>query len=188
MKIISTPIPSVVILEPQVYGDERGFFLETYNQEKLHDLDFTHEFVQDNLSFSRHGVLRGLHYQWPLAQGKLVQCVHGEIWDVALDIREDSPTFGKWHAETLTEGNHRALYIPEGFAHGFAVLSEIALVSYKCTAPYRHSQDCGIIYNDPQFNIHWPVRDPQLSPKDSTLPKFKEVDATRRPQFNSETI
>jgi len=185
MNLIKTAIPGVVVLEPQVFGDERGYFLETYNEEKLADLDFPHIFVQDNLSFSRKNVLRGLHYQWPLAQGKLVQCPHGEIWDVALDIRQGSPTFGQWHAEILSEGNHKALYIPEGFAHGFAVLSETALVAYKCTAPYRHEQDAGIIFNDPQFNLPWPIENPQLSPKDERLPKYKEVDESRRPLFDT---
>lgn len=183
MKLIETTIPGVVVLEPQVFGDDRGYFLESYNQEKLADLGFNHTFVQDNQSFSRKGVLRGLHYQWPLAQGKLVQCIQGEIWDVALDIREGSPTFGQWFAETLTGENHKALYIPEGFAHGFAVLSETALVAYKCTAPYRHEQDAGIIYNDPQFNIPWPIETPQLSPKDEKLPKLSEVEQARLPLF-----
>lgn len=183
MKLIETSIPGVVVLEPQVFGDERGYFLETYNLEKLTDLEFTHEFVQDNLSYSRKGVLRGLHYQWPLQQGKLVQCVQGEIWDVAVDIRQGSPTFGQWHAETLSEGNHKSLFIPEGFAHGFCVLSETALVAYKCTAPYRQSDDSGIAYNDPEFNIPWPISDPQLSPKDQQLPKYIEVGENRRPQF-----
>lgn len=183
MKLIETPIPGVVVLEPQVFGDERGYFLETYNLEKLADLDFPHEFVQDNLSFSRKDVLRGLHYQWPLQQGKLVQCVQGEIWDVALDIRQGSTTYGQWHSETLSEGNHRALYIPEGFAHGFCVLSETALVAYKCTAPYRQSQDCGIAYNDPEFNIPWPLTNPQLSPKDQQLPTYAEVEESLRTVF-----
>ncbi|MBA4291552.1 dTDP-4-dehydrorhamnose 3,5-epimerase [bacterium] len=183
MKVTETPIPGVVLLQPQIFGDDRGFFLETYNTEKLAAQNFPHVFVQDNMSMSRRGVLRGLHYQWPLPQGKLVQCIQGEIWDVALDIREGSPTFGQWHAEILNHENRNALYIPEGFAHGFAVLSETALVAYKCTAPYRAEQDAGIIYNDPQFNIPWSIENPQLSPKDQGLPTFKEVAPERRPQF-----
>lgn len=183
MKVIETPIPGVVLLQPQIFGDDRGFFLETYNTEKLATQNFPHVFVQDNMSFSRKGVLRGLHYQWPLPQGKLVQCIQGEIWDVALDIREGSPTFGQSHAETLNDQNRNALYIPEGFAHGFAVLSDTALVAYKCTAPYRAEQDAGIIYNDPLFNVPWPIDDPQLSPKDQGLPTFNEVAFERRPQF-----
>ena len=185
MKLLETEIPGVVVVEPQVFGDERGYFLETYNLEKLIDLGFQNEFVQDNLSFSRQGVLRGLHFQWPLAQGKLVQCVQGVIWDIALDIRHNSPTFGQWHAEELSEGNHRALYVPEGFAHGFCVLSSTALVAYKCTAPYRHSQDSGIKYNDPRFNIPWPVENPLLSPKDSALPLYDNLLDHLKPNFLS---
>lgn len=183
MKLLTTTIPGVAVIEPQVFGDERGYFLETFNEEKLIDQGFDHTFVQDNLSYSRKGVLRGLHFQWPLAQGKLVQCVQGEIWDVALDIRAGSPTYGKWHAETLNEGNHRALFIPEGFAHGFCVLSETALVAYKCTAPYRRDQDLGIRYNDPEFEILWPVADPQLSPKDVALPMLADIEPACRPTF-----
>lgn len=183
MKVLTTEIPGVSVIEPQVFGDERGYFLETFNEEKLTDLGFTHVFVQDNLSFSRHGVLRGLHFQYPLTQGKLVQCVQGEIWDVALDIREGSPTFGQWHAEHLSEGNHRSLFIPEGFAHGFCVLSETALVAYKCTAPYRHHQDSGIRFDDPQFAIPWPIGNPQLSPKDERLPLYHDLKPENRPTF-----
>lgn len=183
MIIHPTELEGVVILDPQVFGDHRGYFFESYNQEKLALFGFEHTFVQDNVSLSTANVLRGLHYQWPIPQGKLVQCLQGEVWDVAVDIRESSPTFGQWHAETLTGENHRALYIPEGFAHGFAVISDTALVSYKCTQPYRAEQDAGILYNDPTFAIPWPIIRPVLSPKDQALPTWDKVAPERRPQL-----
>jgi dTDP-4-dehydrorhamnose 3,5-epimerase len=181
MKLIQTPLPGVLLLQPQIFGDARGFFVETYNQEKLANQGFTTEFVQDNMSQSRSGVLRGLHYQWPIPQGKLVHCIQGEIWDVAVDIREDSPTFGEWHAEYLNDQNRHALYIPEGFAHGFCVISESALVAYKCTAPYQAEYDAGVRFDDPRFNVAWPIKDTLLSEKDTNLPTWDQVPETKKP-------
>jgi len=183
MIIHRTDLEGVIVLEPQVFQDHRGYFMESYNQEKLALFGFKHTFVQDNISFSTANVLRGLHYQWPIPQGKLVQCVQGEIWDVAVDVREGSATFGQWHAETLTGENHRALYIPEGFAHGFAVISDTALVAYKCTQPYRAEQDAGILYNDATFGIPWPIIRPVLSPKDQALPTWDKVASDKRPKL-----
>jgi dTDP-4-dehydrorhamnose 3,5-epimerase len=167
MKITKTRIPEVVVLEPQVFGDERGFFLESYNQKSFEEIGLGRTFVQDNHSRSARNVLRGLHYQLERPQGKLVRVVSGSIWDVAVDIRRSSPTFGEWVGEELSEGNKRMLWIPEGFAHGFLVSSERADVLYKVTDFRAPSGERRLLWNDPQLAIDWPLRDdPLLSQKD----------------------
>ena len=184
MKLIPTDLPGCVVVEPQVFGDERGFFFESYNTQRLREagLDLP-PFVQGNISSSTHGVLRGLHYQWPNPQGKYVGVLEGEVWDVAVDIRRGSPTFGRWAAVVLSAENRRQFWIPEGFAHGFVVLSERALFAYQCTAPYDRAADAGIRWNDAELAIDWPFSDPQLSPKDAQAPFLSAVPAERLPLF-----
>lgn len=170
-------LPEVILVEPKVWGDERGFFVETYKQSDFAAAGIEECFVQDNLSRSSKGVLRGLHYQKkPKAQGKLIRCHRGSIFDVAVDIRKGSPTYAKWVGVELSEENGLLLYVPEGFAHGFVVLSDYADLFYKCTEEYSPENDAGIIWNDPAINISWPVEAPQLSPKDSRLPLLAEAD------------
>jgi dTDP-4-dehydrorhamnose 3,5-epimerase len=175
MNIVETKIPNLVIIEPKVFGDERGFFLETYNADRYKAAGIDAEFVQDNLSFSRKGILRGLHYQKPMTQGKLVQVLQGEVYDVAVDIRVGSPTFGEWEAVLLSETNKRQLYVPEGFAHGFVVLSATADLIYKCTALFDPEQDCCLMWNDPDIGIEWPAGDPIVSEKDNKGQWFKDL-------------
>ena len=179
MKATRLSIPDVVLIEPKVFGDARGFFLESFNQQAFDEATGTHhQFVQDNHSRSAKGVLRGLHYQLPPhAQGKLVRVVRGTVWDVAVDIRQGSPTFGQWVAEELSEDNHRQLWIPPGFAHGFVVLSETADFLYKTTAYYAPQSDRGIAWNDPQIGIRWPALglEWQLSDKDRRQPLLRDA-------------
>jgi dTDP-4-dehydrorhamnose 3,5-epimerase len=168
-------IPDVTLIEPQCYADKRGFFLETYKLSEFSPHGIP-PFVQDNHSHSLRGVLRGLHYQEPPgAQGKLVTALTGQVFDVAVDIRRGSPTFGRWVGETLSVDNHRMLYVPPGFAHGFCVLSEEADVVYKVTEEYSPDLDRGIIWNDPEIGVEWPIVDPMLSPKDARLPTLEEA-------------
>lgn len=179
MNIIRTEIPDVLIFEPKVFGDSRGFFFESFNK-KIFDkaVNRNVEFVQDNHSLSAKGVLRGLHYQIePYAQGKLVRCIEGEVFDVAVDIRDGSPTYGKWVGVNLSADNHRQLWIPEGFAHGFLTLSERAQFVYKTTNYYHPQSDRGIIWNDPDINIQWPSIDIpiNLSDKDKVQPSLKNI-------------
>lgn len=170
-------IPEVILVQPERRGDTRGFFMETYKYEIFVANGITPRFVQDNHSRSAKGVLRGLHYQQdPFAQGKLLKVVIGEIFDVAVDIRRGSPTFGQWVGEILSAENGRLLYVPPGFAHGFCVLSEYADLIYKATNIYKPETDRGIIWNDPQIGIHWPIDDPLLSTKDKDLPPLAEAD------------
>jgi len=167
MKIIKTKIPDVVVLEPKVFGDERGFFLESYNYKIFAEIGLGRNFVQDNHSRSARNVLRGLHYQLGQPQGKLVRVVVGAIWDVAVDIRRSSPTFGQWVGEEISEENKRMLWVPEGFAHGFVVISESADVLYKATDFYAPACERSLLWNDPQLGIPWPLSgEPVLSPKD----------------------
>ena len=164
-------IPDVVLIHPRVFSDARGYFLETYKHSDFSKAGIKEYFVQDNHSKSDKGVLRGLHYQKePNAQGKLVYCIKGEIFDVAVDIRKGSPTCGKWVGAVLSEANKHMLYIPVGFAHGFCVISDVAEVIYKCTNEYSPEDDRGIIWNDPEINIQWPISDPIVSEKDRKLP------------------
>jgi dTDP-4-dehydrorhamnose 3,5-epimerase len=170
-------IPEVVLIEPEVFRDGRGLFLETYKYSDFAESGIKEQFVQDNYSKSFKGVLRGLHFQKnPDAQGKLVQCVKGKIFDVAVDIRKGSPAFGHCVSVELSEENNLMLYVPSAFAHGFVVLSETAGVIYKCTREYSPEGDRGIIWNDPDININWPVKDPILSEKDKKLPFLKDAD------------
>ncbi len=170
-------IPEVILVIPRVFSDERGFFKELYKERDFFSFGIKERFKQDNLSFSKHGVLRGLHYQKdPKAQGKLVSCLKGAIFDVAVDIRRGSPTYGKWVGLELSAKNHYMLYIPPGFAHGFVVLSNEALVLYKCTEEYAPKAEAGIIWNDPTLSIKWPIDNPLLSPKDKKWPNLNEAD------------
>lgn len=177
MNVISTTIPDLFILEPIVFGDERGFFFESFNQKKfLQKTGVTLPFVQDNHSRSRKGVLRGLHYQYQQAQGKLVRVIEGRIFDVALDLRQDSPTFGKWEGVELSAENRHQLWVPPGFAHGFLVLSEAAQVLYKTTDYYAPEYERSILWNDPAIGIQWPsVGEVQLSKKDLAGLTFEEA-------------
>jgi dTDP-4-dehydrorhamnose 3,5-epimerase len=171
------PIPEIILIEPKKYGDARGFFMETYKYSDFARTGIKEYFVQDNYSRSSMGVLRGLHYQKnPNAQGKLVQCIKGRIFDVAVDIRRGSPTFRRWVSAELSEDNNLMLYVPPAFAHGFVVLSESADVVYKCTGEYVPQDDRGIIWNDPDLGITWPVKDPLLSEKDARHPLLKDAD------------
>ena len=175
MKFIKTRIPEVIIIEPRVFEDNRGFFMETWEARKFAEAGIDTDFVQDNHSKSIRGTLRGLHYQIKHPQGKLVRVVVGEVFDVAVDIRKSSPTFGKWVGIILSSENKRQVWIPPGFAHGFVVLSNEADVYYKTTEFYSPKNDAGIIWNDKDLNIEWPVESPILSEKDSNLPSFKEA-------------
>jgi dTDP-4-dehydrorhamnose 3,5-epimerase len=166
MRRVPAAIPDVVILEPDVHRDSRGFFLETYHAEKYRAAGIAESFVQDNHSRSLKGTLRGLHLQLQRPQGKLVRVIEGEIFDVAVDVRRGSPTFGKWMGVTLSSENFRQCYLPPGFAHGFAVVSEVAQVEYKCTDLYDPHSELGIAWNDPAIGIEWPVTDPLLSDRD----------------------
>lgn len=163
------------MIEPKVFGDARGFFMETWHQDRYTKAGLPVHFVQDNLSFSTRGVLRGLHFQHPNPQGKLVYVLQGEVFDVAVDIREDSATFGQWVSVLLSSDNKRQLYIPGGLAHGFCVTSKTALFAYKCTDFYNPQAEKGIIWNDPDIGIEWPVNNPILAEKDRGYPRFKEV-------------
>jgi dTDP-4-dehydrorhamnose 3,5-epimerase len=167
----------LVLVRPRVFGDDRGFFFELYKHSDFANGGIREHLVQDNYSRSAKAVLRGLHYQKnPRAQGKLVMCLKGGIFDVAVDIRRNSPQYGQWVGMELTEANRTMLYVPAGFAHGFQVLSDTAEVLYKCTDEYSSADERGIIWNDPDINIAWPLRDPVLSEKDMINPLFKEAD------------
>lgn len=177
MKVIKTDIEDVVIIEPDVFGDARGYFFESYSQKKFDEQVRPVKFVQDNESKSKYGVLRGLHFQKGKdAQSKLVRVVKGRVLDVAVDIRKGSPTFGKYVAVELTEDNHRQLFVPRGFAHGFSVLSEEAIFQYKCDNLYAPQSEGAIAWNDPDININWqlPAQDVLLSAKDSAHPMLKD--------------
>jgi len=173
----SLEITEVILVEPKVFSDERGFFMETYKMPDFAASGIKGNFVQDNHSRSTKGILRGLHYQNPpFAQGKLVRAVRGEIFDVAVDIRKGSPTYGKWVSAILSEENKNILYVPKGFAHGFCVLSEIAEVIYKATNVYSPQSEAGIIWNDGDLHIEWPIGKPILSQKDNEWPTLREAD------------
>ena len=175
MKCEPTILPGVVVLTPRIFPDDRGFFLETYNDLKYAEFGIKNPFVQDNLSRSCKGTLRGLHYQLPHTQGKLVSVIRGEVFDVAVDIRRGSDTFGQWTGHLLSEDNHAQLWIPAGFAHGFCVLSDEADFLYKCTDHYAPNCDHGILWNDPEIGIEWPIEAPLLSDKDARQPRLKDV-------------
>jgi len=183
MKVIETALPGALILEPQVFGDARGFFYESYNKAKWIEAGIDADFVQSNVSRSARGVLRGLHYQWPNPQGKLVNVLEGEVYDVAVDIRRGSPTFGQSVGVMLTADNHRHFWLPEGFAHGFCVLSEFATFTYQCTALYDPKVDAGIRWNDAALGIDWPISAPLLSDKDGRTPLLGDVPPERLPIY-----
>lgn len=174
-------LEEVLIVEPRVFGDPRGYFFETYSPSALGDHLGGRTFVQDNLSFSRRGILRGLHLQHPHAQGKLVMVITGAIFDVAVDVRPDSPTRGRWVGAELSEGNHKQIWVPPGFAHGFCVLSETAHVLYKCTEVYHPETELSIHYADPDLGIAWPIDEPLVSEKDQRGLFLKNVPRDRLP-------
>ena len=184
MKIIETDLPGCRVIEPRVFGDERGYFYESWNAARFGEHGLPTSFVQGNVSASTRGVLRGLHFQWPTnPQGKLVSVLEGEVYDVAVDIRRGSPTFGRWAAVILSADNRRHFWIPEGFAHGFQALTERAVFTYQCTAPYDPSSDAGIRWDDPQLAIDWPIAVPSLSPKDAAAPLLVDVAQERLPEM-----
>lgn len=183
MQIHQTDLPGVVIIEPKVFGDERGYFMETWNQERYAAGVTSDSFVQDNVSFSRKGVLRGLHFQKINPQGKLVYVLQGEVFDVALDIRVGSPTFGKWTSVVLSAENKRQFFIPAGFAHGFCVTSDTALFAYKCTDKYNPQSEGSVLWNDSDLNIPWPTDAPELSAKDSQGTKLADYATELLPTY-----
>ena len=176
-KFIETPIKDLYVIEPTIFGDHRGYFMETYNENEFKKAGLNVDFVQDNQSKSKKGVLRGLHFQSKYPQGKLVRVIKGEVFDVAVDLRRNSETYGKWYGVILTEENKKQFYIPEGFAHGFLVLSDEAEFTYKCTDFYHPEDEGGIIWNDPDIGIEWPIEQVEeviLSDKDKRWKLFKE--------------
>ncbi|KJS31066.1 MAG: dTDP-4-dehydrorhamnose 3,5-epimerase [Desulfatitalea sp. BRH_c12] len=183
MKITPTQLKDVLIIEPQVFGDQRGYFLETYQSRRYADAGIGLPFVQDNISFSQQGTLRGLHYQYPNGQAKMVQVLQGEIFDVAVDIRRGSPTFGQSVGVALCGASHQQLYIPPGFAHGFCVISPSALFMYKCSDYYAPQHEGGLRWNDPDLRIAWPVREPILSERDRHWPRLADIAADRLPPY-----
>lgn len=184
MKTIETGIPGLVIIEPVAHGDERGFFMETWNEERYREAGLPGRFVQSNLSRSGRGVIRGLHFQNPEPQGKLVSVFEGRVFDVGVDIRPDSPTYRQWAGVELSAENRRQLYIPEGFAHGFCVLDESALLSYLCTAAYRAEFDAVIAWDDPDISVRWPLESGRLSPKDAAAPCLTAFAVEALPQMH----
>lgn len=183
MKVLPTPIEGLLIFEPRVFGDRRGFFLESYQRERYQQAGIKEDFVQDNISFSMRSTLRGLHYQYPRGQGKLVQVLQGEVFDVAVDIRQGSPSYGQWFGVTLSEQNKRQFYLPEGFAHGFCVLSDTALLMYKCTDYYVPEEEGGINWDDPDLAIEWPVENPILSDRDQSFTPLRDMLVERLPSY-----
>ncbi len=183
MNVVQTELPGVGMLEPAVHGDARGFFMETWNRRRYENLGISAGFVQDNLSYSAKGVLRGLHFQHPNAQGKLVSVLRGEVFDVAVDVRLGSPSFGAWVGVTLSAENRRQLYVPEGFAHGFVVTGEAALFSYKCTAYYSPETEHSLLWSDPALGIDWPVEAPGVSAKDGSAPPLAQIAAEKLPRY-----
>ncbi len=183
MNVVETDLPGVLIVEPKVFGDERGFFMESWNGRRYEEVGLPGRFVQDNLSFSARGVLRGLHFQNPNPQGKLVSVLQGEVFDVAVDIRVGSPTFGRWAATTLSAENKHQLYIPPDFAHGFVVTSETALFFYKCTDYYAPSSEGIVLWNDPEIGIEWPIESPTLSERDRNARRLGEMPEGSLPRY-----
>lgn len=186
MHITETTLPGVRLIEPRVHGDDRGFFMETWHQARYAGLGLPGHFVQDNLSFSRRGVLRGLHFQHPHGQGKLVYVLQGEVFDVAVDVRVGSPTFGRSAVAILSADNRRQFYIPPGFAHGFCVTSETALFAYKCSEYYDPAAEASLLWNDPALGIDWPVHSPELSFRDRTALALHEFPPGRLPVYEGD--
>jgi dTDP-4-dehydrorhamnose 3,5-epimerase len=185
VKFTRTALPDVFLIEPDVFKDARGFFMETYHQKKYTEAGINQMFVQDNYSHSKYGILRGLHYQLKNAQGKLVFVITGEIFDVVVDIRLGSPKFGQWFGTQLSAENKRQIFVPEGSAHGFIVLSKTADVIYKCTDFYAPGDEYGIFWADPTIGIDWPVKNPILSDKDSKNPKLRDIPEELLPAFHA---
>lgn len=188
MKVHCTDLPGVLLVEPATFGDDRGYFLETYNAQRYADHGLSANFVQDNISFSQQGVLRGLHLQNPNGQGKLVSVLQGEVFDVAVDMRRGSPDFGCWTGVSLSEQNKHQLYIPKGFAHGFLVISDTALFSYKCTDFYSPAFEVTVAWNDPNIAIDWPVDHPILSDKDRVGLALADLDESLLPVFDKDQV
>jgi dTDP-4-dehydrorhamnose 3,5-epimerase len=182
VKTIETGVPGLVVIEPTVFGDARGFFMETWHASRYRAAGLPDQFVQSNLSRSGPDVIRGLHYQFPEPQGKLVSVLEGRVFDVAVDIRSDSPTFRHWVGVELSAENHRQLYIPEGFAHGFCVLGGSALLSYLCTAEYRAEYDAALAWDDPDIGIRWPITGGTLSDKDAAAPRLADIPVAALPR------
>ncbi len=180
MKFTPTSLADVILIEPVVYRDSRGYFMETYREDIFNNGGINANFVQDNQAKSTRGVLRGLHYQLEYPQGKLIRVLQGDIFDVAVDIRKSSPNFGKWVGEILSAENKKQLYIPPGFAHGYCVLSEDAEITYKCTEIYHKEDDRGIIWNDDDIRIEWPIENPILSEKDLYQPKLRNAEVYKQ--------
>ena len=176
MQAIALSLPDILLLAPDVFSDDRGYFFESYSQPSYEQLGITVSFVQDNVSFSKYGTIRALHYQATPGQAKLVSCMQGRIWDVAVDIRPKSPTFRQWVGVELNDENHHQLFVPVGFAHGYCVLSETALVHYKVSAPYNRQEERSLRWNDPAFNVDWPIRNPILSKRDQESPFLSEIE------------
>ncbi len=188
MKKIETPLPGVFILEPQIFGDERGFLFESFNRNRFAEIGLTNDWVQDNQSHSQRGVLRGLHYQWPRAQAKLCRVAAGEVLDVAVDIRKDSPTFGQWTSVLLSSSNRRQIYIPRGFAHGFVALSETVDFLYKCDQYYHPEDEMGVAWDDPQIGIDWQLPTDLallIAERDRAYPNLREVATEKLPTMNA---
>ncbi|MBK9655629.1 MAG: dTDP-4-dehydrorhamnose 3,5-epimerase [Rhodanobacteraceae bacterium] len=183
MKLLPTTLPGVALIEPAVFGDDRGFFFEAFNRDRFAAAGLPTDFPQANTSRSARGVLRGLHHQLPRPQGKLVWVVEGSVFDVAVDIRRGSPNFGRWFGAELSAGNHRMMYVPPGFLHGFQVLSEYATFSYLCTELYDSSCDRSVAWNDPDIGIAWPIAQPQLSGKDRAAPRLADVSPDHLPEL-----
>jgi dTDP-4-dehydrorhamnose 3,5-epimerase len=183
MKIITTSIEGILIIEPNIFKDKRGFFMETYNRHRYNAFGINTTFVQDNLSYSQKNTLRGLHFQIKHPQAKLIQVISGEIFDVAVDLRHSSATFGKWTGIHLSDDNRRQVFIPEGFAHGFCVLSDVALFYYKCSDFYAPDDEGGIIWSDPDIGIEWPVETPIISEKDNQFQKLSGLVAEELPSI-----
>jgi dTDP-4-dehydrorhamnose 3,5-epimerase len=174
-KRLDTELEGLVLLEPEVHGDDRGFLLESFSADAWADMGVAVDFVQDNHSRSRGGILRGLHFQTEPGQAKLVRCLRGRIWDVAVDLRRDSPTYGRWEGHELDDAAHRQLFVPVGFAHGFCVLSDVADVHYKVSSYYDPETEAGIAWDDPEVAVAWPLSDPQVSDRDAAAPRLAEV-------------
>lgn len=179
MNVLRCELDGPLIVEPKVFGDERGFFLESWNRDRYRDAGIALDFVQDNFSFSRRGTLRGMHAQNPRPQGKLVSVWQGEVWDVVADLRRQSPTFGRWFGVTLSAENKRQFWVPPGFAHGFVVMSDTALFHYKCTDTYSPKDEIGFRFDDPAVGIRWPLENPILSARDRQAPLLRDLPVDR---------
>jgi len=179
MNVIPGPLPGLLLIEPTVFGDGRGFFMELWNQRRYREQGLSAEFVQDNLSLSAKGTLRGLHFQNPNPQGKLVEVLEGEVFDAVVDLRRSSPTFGRWHGLTLSAENKCQFYVPPGFAHGFVVVSERALFHYKCTEFYSPKDELTLRWDDSEIGVPWPVKEPLLSAKDASALCFRDLSSAQ---------